>query len=129
MRRGKILVVFLSVISITLAISSSWRPLVPAQLSTSVIHQEATIYGGAGHANYNLDDASLSEQLLTQQEQDTCALYKVSMNQQLYFEVNSCFLCLLYFYLDILSSFMSVGFYFCSFQSEIHDKTSIIKFS
>ncbi|KAK0078159.1 hypothetical protein PV325_002920, partial [Microctonus aethiopoides] len=73
-------------ISMTLAISSSWRPLVPAQLGTSVIHQEAAIYGGAGHANYNLDDASLSEQLLTQQEQDTCALYKVSMNQQLYFE-------------------------------------------
>lgn len=78
-----------SVFTTTLAVSSSWRPIHPAQLSTSILHQEAAVYGGAGHSIYNLEESSLSEQLLGQQDQDTCALYKVAMNQQLYFEVSA----------------------------------------
>ena len=72
------------------AITSAWRPIVPAQLSTSILHQEAAGYDDSGSISpFHLDDPPIShQQILGQQDEDQCALYKVAMNQQLYFEVS-----------------------------------------
>ncbi|XP_066584528.1 uncharacterized protein [Prorops nasuta] len=63
----------------------AWRPIIPAHTSTSVLHQEASLYGGT--PLQNPFDVDTGHQLLgLSQEQDQCALYKISMSQQLYFE-------------------------------------------
>lgn len=73
----------------SLAVSTAWRPVVPGQLTTSILHQEAAAYtAGIGQSNFgNYDESPLSQQVI--QEQDQCALYKVGMSQQLYFEVSN----------------------------------------
>ncbi|XP_014469633.1 PREDICTED: uncharacterized protein LOC106741801 [Dinoponera quadriceps] len=78
-------VLFACVILVALceAISSSWRPIVPAHSGASTLHQEASIFGNA--PTQTLYDAD-SSHLLLPQDQERCSLYKVAMNQQLYFE-------------------------------------------
>lgn len=68
----------------SLAVSTAWRPISSGQLDSSILHQEAAVFGGQSNFG-NYDESSLSQQIL--QEQDQCALYKVGMIQQLYFEV------------------------------------------
>lgn len=85
MGRNKETIMFLVCIlfSASMAISSAWRPIVSSQPSTSILSQEAAL------AAYNIDDSSFGHhQILGQQDDDQCALYKVAMNQQLYFEVS-----------------------------------------
>ncbi|XP_012060198.1 PREDICTED: uncharacterized protein LOC105623415 [Atta cephalotes] len=66
------------------AISSSWRPIVPGHSDgAGILHQEASIFGNAPTQTLYEDSP---HHLLLPQDQDTCSLYKVSMNQQLYFE-------------------------------------------
>ncbi|EFN89054.1 Neuronal pentraxin-2 [Harpegnathos saltator] len=68
-----------------LAISSSWRPIVPAHSSASILHQEASIFGNAPTQTlYDVD--SPHHHLLLPQAEESCSLYKVAMSQQLYFE-------------------------------------------
>lgn len=67
------------------AISSSWKPIVPAHSGASILHQEASIFGNA--PTQTLYDVESSHHLLLPQDQERCSLYKVAMNQQLYFEV------------------------------------------
>ena len=90
--------------STSFAISSSWRPVIPAQLGTSILHQEAAIYG---NTPYNDEESTLTKSnLYLHPENDQCALYKVAMKQQLYFEVNFTFLFLhhiLIFYVKLSS--------------------------
>ncbi|XP_034938231.1 uncharacterized protein b6 [Chelonus insularis] len=74
-----------SLFGMALGVSTSWKPIIPAQHSTSILHQEAAAYGEPSHSIYNIDDIPLS-QFLTHQDQDTCALYKTIFNQKLYFE-------------------------------------------
>ncbi|XP_015430576.1 PREDICTED: uncharacterized protein LOC107187085 [Dufourea novaeangliae] len=63
------------------AISTAWRPTLHAPPS-SILHQDGGIYGsGPAQSLYDFDGSSLLGQ-----EQDKCSLYKVAMNQQLYFE-------------------------------------------
>ncbi|XP_026673661.1 uncharacterized protein LOC113464971 [Ceratina calcarata] len=59
------------------AISNAWRPSFPT--AASIFHQESSVYGDGEY----LYDAS---PLLAQHDQDGCALYKIVMKQQLYFE-------------------------------------------
>ncbi|EZA55910.1 Neuronal pentraxin-2 [Ooceraea biroi] len=67
------------------AISSAWRPIVPSHGgSASLLHQEASIFGNA--PTQTLYDVDSSHHLLLPHDQERCSLYKVSMNQQLYFE-------------------------------------------
>ncbi|XP_020300259.1 uncharacterized protein LOC109863952 [Pseudomyrmex gracilis] len=67
------------------AISSSWQPIVPVHSSgASLLHQEASIFGNAPTQTlYDMDSPHL---LLSNNNQGQCSLYKVAMNQQLYFE-------------------------------------------
>lgn len=68
------------------AISSSWRPIVPAHGGASILQQEASIFGNAPTQTlYDVD----TPHLLLSPDQDRCSLHKVAMNQQLYFEVRS----------------------------------------
>ncbi|KYN00759.1 PREDICTED: uncharacterized protein LOC108775658 [Cyphomyrmex costatus] len=68
----------------TQAISSSWRPIVPGLPDgAGILHQEASIFGNAPTQTLYEDSP---HHLLLPHDQDTCSLYKVSMNQQLYFE-------------------------------------------
>lgn len=67
------------------AISSSWRPILSGQADgAGILHQEASIFGNAPTQTLYEDSP---HHLLLPHDQDTCSLYKVSMNQQLYFEV------------------------------------------
>ncbi|XP_076633052.1 pentraxin-related protein b6 [Colletes latitarsis] len=62
------------------AISTAWRPAYAAPASSGP-HHDGPIYAtGPGQFLYDLDASSFLGQ------RDRCALYKVSMNQQLYFE-------------------------------------------
>ncbi|XP_076167921.1 pentraxin-related protein b6 [Ptiloglossa arizonensis] len=64
------------------AISTAWRPAFPTP-SSSVLHHDAPVYATApAQSLYDLESSSL----LGQHDSDRCALYKVLMNQQLYFE-------------------------------------------
>ncbi|XP_015586506.1 uncharacterized protein LOC107263622 [Cephus cinctus] len=86
MKRNKMLLLFCTLFSATVAISSQWRPVIPTRLGSSLLHQEAAAYESP-LATYSYDEVSLPQSHpLAQQEQDQCALYKVSMSQQLYFE-------------------------------------------
>ncbi|KAL0105676.1 hypothetical protein PUN28_015859 [Cardiocondyla obscurior] len=76
-----ILAVFLCEVQ---AISSSWRPIVPSHADAGILHQDASIFGNA--PTQTLYDVDSSHHLLLPNSQDTCSLYKVVMNQQLYFE-------------------------------------------
>ncbi|KMQ94365.1 neuronal pentraxin-2 [Lasius niger] len=68
------------------AISSSWRPILPAHnVGASILHQEASIFENA--PTQTLYDVDGSHHLLLSHEQEKCSLYKVAMTQQLYFEV------------------------------------------
>lgn len=60
------------------AISTAWRPA----YSTSILHQEPIYSNGPSQSLFNEGSS-----LLSPHDQDRCALYKVAMNQQLYFEV------------------------------------------
>nr|XP_012217312.1 PREDICTED: neuronal pentraxin-1-like [Linepithema humile] len=67
------------------AISSSWRPIAPvhADGTAGILHQEASIFGNAPTQTlYDVDNSHL----LLSHDQEQCSLYKVAMNQQLYFE-------------------------------------------
>lgn len=70
------------------AISSSWRPIVSGHADgAGILHQEASILGNAPTQTlYDVDNHG-PHHLLLPHDQDTCSLYKVVMNQQLYFEV------------------------------------------
>lgn len=70
MKWNEVLVVLWIIFSPSIAVSSSWRPVVPSQLG---ILQD---YRNTAYDNENFFGA----------ENDQCALYKVAMNQQLYFE-------------------------------------------
>ncbi|XP_076237332.1 pentraxin-related protein b6 [Calliopsis andreniformis] len=61
------------------AISTSWRPAYPA---ASILHQEPIFTSGPSQSLFESEGPSL----LSQHDQDRCTLYKVAMNQQLYFE-------------------------------------------
>ncbi|XP_054011862.1 uncharacterized protein LOC128894245 [Hylaeus anthracinus] len=64
------------------AISTAWRPAFPAP-STSGLHQDSPLFTtGPTQSLFDLE----AQSYLGQRELDRCALYKVSMNQQLYFE-------------------------------------------
>ncbi|XP_028049789.1 uncharacterized protein LOC105831683 [Monomorium pharaonis] len=64
-------------------ISPSWRPILSGHADgASILHQEASIFGNA--PTQTLYDVDSPHHLL--HDQDTCSLYKVVMNQQLYFE-------------------------------------------
>lgn len=66
--------------------SQSWRPIVPKHLTTSILRQDAHGYDSA---LYNIPDSSRPQSpLLLHNDRDQCALYKVSMDQQLYFQVS-----------------------------------------
>lgn len=68
------------------AISSSWRPIVPGHADgAGILHQEASIFENA--PTQTLYDVDSPHHLLLSHDRDTCSLYKVSMSQQLYFEV------------------------------------------
>lgn len=70
------------------AISSPWRPIVPGHADgAGILHQEASIFENA--PTQTLYDVDSPHHLLLPQDQDTCSLYKVSMSQQLYFEVST----------------------------------------
>lgn len=75
MKWNEVLVILWIIFSPSIAVSSSWRPVVPSQLG--ILHQDTSIYGNSQYDNENFFG----------QENDQCALYKVAMNQQLYFEV------------------------------------------
>jgi hypothetical protein len=71
------------------AVSPSWRPVLPAQLSTSVSHR-----GASAPFRFALHEDELpvhqQSQLIGQDiNRDQCALYKVLFTQQLYFEVRT----------------------------------------
>ncbi|XP_033223058.1 uncharacterized protein LOC117176830 [Belonocnema kinseyi] len=68
--------------STSLAVSS-WRPVDPAQLGSGILHQEAAIYGNSPYTDEN---TLTKANLYAHAENDQCALYKVAMRQQLYFE-------------------------------------------
>lgn len=77
------LFLFFALFSTSMAISTPWRPVLPSHSSSSILQQEAAIYDN----EYQLNSGSIpSSHPLAQQEQDQCALYKVAMNQQFYFE-------------------------------------------
>ncbi|XP_043463349.1 uncharacterized protein LOC122499219 [Leptopilina heterotoma] len=83
MKWNEVLVVLWIIFSPSIAVSSSWRPVVPSsQLSifnhdsSSLSSSSSSIYGNSPFESENYFG----------QENDQCALYKVSMNQQLYFE-------------------------------------------
>ena len=86
MKQNKVLVLLWMYFSTSFAISSSWRPIIPTQLGTGILHQEAALYG---NTPYNDEETSLTKiNHYQHEENDQCGLYKVVMNQQLYFEVN-----------------------------------------
>ncbi|XP_076684094.1 pentraxin-related protein b6 [Andrena cerasifolii] len=59
---------------------TAWRPSFPA---SSILQQDPPTFGsGPSQSLFDIEGQSI----LGQQDQDRCALYKVSMNQQLYFE-------------------------------------------
>nr|XP_012135863.1 PREDICTED: uncharacterized protein LOC105661904 isoform X1 [Megachile rotundata] len=64
------------------AISTSWRPSFPISSSSVLQHSSPVFANGPAQSLYDHETSSL----LVQQEQDRCTLYKVAMNQQLYFE-------------------------------------------
>lgn len=69
------------------AISSSWRPIVPGHADgAGILHQEASIFENAPTQTLYEDSP---HHLLLPNDRETCSLYKVSMSQQLYFEVGS----------------------------------------
>ncbi|XP_048505490.1 uncharacterized protein LOC110117176 isoform X2 [Athalia rosae] len=85
--RNKMVLLFCTLFSTALAGSSDWRPVIPSHTRSSLLQQEAAIYDESPHLQYSLEQSSIpSSHHLAQQEQDQCALYKVAMNQQLYFE-------------------------------------------
>ncbi|OAD54535.1 hypothetical protein WN48_06590 [Eufriesea mexicana] len=62
------------------AISTSWTPLFPT--TSSILRQTSTIFETSPEElTYDLGTS-----ILAQHEQDRCTLYKIVMNQQLYFE-------------------------------------------
>ncbi|XP_029179037.1 uncharacterized protein LOC114946606 [Nylanderia fulva] len=78
---------FIAFSCVAQAISSSWRPVLPAHnVGASILHQEASIFENA--PTQTLYDVDGSHHLLLSHDQDTnkCSLYKVAMTQQLYFE-------------------------------------------
>jgi len=66
---------------------SSWRPIVPSHTGAGILQQEVSIFENA--PTQTLYDIDSPHHLLLPHDQDTCSLYKVSMKQQLYFEVRS----------------------------------------
>ncbi|KAG7212707.1 hypothetical protein KM043_012978 [Ampulex compressa] len=66
------------------AITSPWRPILPIHTNTKILHHESTALGSA--PMQSLYELEAHPHLVLQQERDTCSLYKVSMDQQLYFE-------------------------------------------
>lgn len=77
------ILIFVIMGKMSVAVSTAWRPIPSGQLDSSILHQEAAVFGGQSNFG-NYDESALSQQIL--QEQDQCALYKVGMVQQLYFE-------------------------------------------
>ncbi|XP_063988566.1 uncharacterized protein LOC135168382 [Diachasmimorpha longicaudata] len=67
----------------THGISESWKPIIHTPVTASILQQEAVVFSG-GQSTYSL--APVSSQFLSHEDQDRCALYKISMRQQLYFE-------------------------------------------
>lgn len=69
------------------AISSSWRPIVPSHVgSAGILHQDTSIFANA--PTQTLYDVDSPHHLLLPSDHERCSLYKVSMTQQLYFEVD-----------------------------------------
>lgn len=65
---------------------SSWRPIAPVHVegAAGILHQETSIFGNVPTQTlYDVDNSHL----LLPHDQEQCSLYKVAMNQQLYFEV------------------------------------------
>ncbi|KAL6430713.1 hypothetical protein ACFW04_006934 [Cataglyphis niger] len=75
---------FIAFSCVAQAISSSWRPILPAHnVGAGILHQEASIFENAPTQTlYDVD----SSHLLLPHDQEKCSLYKVAMTQQLYFE-------------------------------------------
>ncbi|XP_046615163.1 uncharacterized protein LOC124302734 [Neodiprion virginianus] len=88
MKRNRMLFLMCALFSGSMAISNSWTPVVPSHGGGGILQQEAAIYNNESpFLQYPLSqDSEPVSHPLAQQEQDQCALYKVSMNQQLYFE-------------------------------------------
>lgn len=76
---------FIAFSCVAQAISSSWRPILPAHnVGAGILHQEASIFENAPTQTlYDVDSS-----LLLPHDQEKCSLYKVAMTQQLYFEVS-----------------------------------------
>lgn len=67
------------------AISTAWRPSYPAPAGP-ILHREASSIFHSGQSQIPYDAAPSS--LLAPHDRDRCTLYKIAMNQQLYFEVS-----------------------------------------
>lgn len=75
---------FIAFSCVAQAISSSWRPILPAHnVGASILHQDTSIFENT-QTLYDVD----SSHLLLPHDQEKCSLYKVAMTQQLYFEVS-----------------------------------------
>ncbi|XP_012285014.1 uncharacterized protein LOC105702210 [Orussus abietinus] len=86
MKRNKVILILCIMASTCRGISSPWRPVVPSQFTSGLLHQEAAVYSDAPLSPYGLEDSLPRSHSLSLHDRDQCALYKVSMRQQLYFE-------------------------------------------
>lgn len=89
MKDKNMLFLIFTLFSSSMAASSNWVPVAaPHSNDGRILQQESSIYREESSTLHITLDTVSSAHPLAQQEQDQCALYKVAMNQQLYFEVS-----------------------------------------